>query len=52
VKLHGATFDVVLEGSQFEVRTHGKSMRAPVGRTILLHTGELTISEKSLPGVL
>ena len=30
------------------VRTHGKSMRAPMGMAIVLKEGELTISEKSL----
>jgi hypothetical protein len=52
VKLHGATFDVIVEGSHFEVRTHGRSVRAPVGMAILLHRGELTISRKSLPVAL
>ncbi len=51
VKLHGATFDVIAEESHFEVRSQGKSMRAPVGMAILLHSGELTISEKPPPGV-
>jgi hypothetical protein len=52
VKLRGATFDVIVEESHFEVRMHGKSMRAPLGMAILLHGGELATSEKPPTGVL
>ena len=52
VRLHGVTFDVVVEGNHFEVRSNGKSTRAPVGMAILLRRSKLTIVEQSQPGVL
>jgi hypothetical protein len=52
VKLHGLAFDVIVQESHFEVRTHGKSMRASVGMAIRLKEGELTILEQSRSGVL
>ena len=52
VRLHGAVFDVIVQGSHFEVQTHGKSMRAPVGTAVVFKGGELTISEKPSAGGL
>ncbi|MCY2954335.1 MAG: hypothetical protein NTU53_20580 [Planctomycetota bacterium] len=49
VKLRGSAFDVVVEEEQFEVRSGGKVVRAPVGKAVLLRDGKLSPLEAPPP---
>jgi hypothetical protein len=49
VKLRGAAFDVIVEDGQVEVRSAGRSARAPVGKAVLLKDGALSILDAPPP---
>jgi hypothetical protein len=43
VKLRGEVFDVRVEDRQFEVRSGGQTLKAPVGKALFLKEGKLTV---------
>jgi hypothetical protein len=49
VKLRGATFDVLVDDGQFDVRSNGKSLRATVGQAVVLKDGQLAILDAAPP---
>jgi hypothetical protein len=49
VKLRGATFDVLVEGGQFDVRANGRSLRAAIGQAVVLKDGQPAVLDAAPP---